>query len=187
MSDVYMERELVPVKVRRYRWPELLLAVLLLILFMCGAIVLGSFAYFTAIQRRLFIMVPWYYYFLLAISTLTILFVFSVVALYYVHLLLPIIVMISSFIMFVLWLTGLIKASIELWGPLGSINDNCVRYVYNDQFWGGRNLDTLARIQQEGVCNLWKTTFALEMISTFVFLWLILMSWQVISRARRGY
>lgn len=187
MSDHYIEREIVPVKVRRYRWPELLLAVILLMLLVCGAIVLGSFSYFTAIQQRLFMTVPWYYYFLLSISTLTIIFVFTVVALYYVHLLLPIIVMISSFIMFVLWLTGLIKASIELWGPLGSINDNCTRYVYNNSFWGGRNIDTLARIQQEGVCNLWKTTFALEMVATFLFLWLILMSWQVISRARRGY
>lgn len=89
--------------------------------------------------------------------------------LYAVHLLLPIVVMIAAFIMFVLWLTGLIKASIELWGPLGSINDNCVRYVYNDDFWGGGNLYTLARIQQEVVCNLWQTTFALEMIATLVF------------------
>lgn len=74
--------------------------------------------------------------------------------------------MIGSFVMFVLWITGLVKASIELWGPLGSINDNCVRYVYNDDLWGGGNLYTLARIQQEGVCNLWQTTFALEMIAT---------------------
>lgn len=101
-------------------------------------------------------------------STITIIFVCAVVALYYVHLLLPIVVMIGSFIMFVLWITGLVKESIELWGPLGSINDNCVRYVYNDDRWGGGNLYTLARIQQEGVCNLWQTTFALEMIATSV-------------------
>src|SRR5207302_6862938 len=41
-----------------------------------------------------------YYYFLLVISALTIIFVFAVTALFYVHLLLPIIVMVSSFIMF---------------------------------------------------------------------------------------
>lgn len=107
-----------------------------------------------------------YYYYLLTVSTITIVFVCAVVALYYVHLLLPIVVMIGSFIMFVLWITGLVKASIELWGPLGSINDNCVRYVYNDDFWGDGSLYTLARIQQQGVCNLWQTTFALEMIAT---------------------
>jgi len=183
--DKMMEREIVPVKVRRYRWPELLLSIILLILFVSASIVCGSFAYFTEIQKRLFLAVPWYYIFLLVISTLTILFVFAVVALYYVHLLLPIIVMICSFIMLILWLAGLIKASIELWGPSGSINDNCVRYVYNDSYWTARNLDILVRIQQEGVCNLWKTSFALEMVATFLFLWLIIMSWQVISRARR--
>lgn len=148
---------------------------------------LGSFAYFTYIQQKLFVAVPWYYYFLLAICIVTIFFVFTVVGLYVVHLLLPIVVMIGSFVMFVLWLTGLVKASIELWGPLGSINDNCVRYVYNDDYWGGGSLYTLARIQQETVCNLWKTTFAMEMIATFLFVWMILLSWQVISRARRGY
>jgi predicted ribosomally synthesized peptide with SipW-like signal peptide len=54
-----MERDAVPVKVRRYRWPELLLSVMLFILFVCGAIVCGSFAYFTDIQKRLFIEIPW--------------------------------------------------------------------------------------------------------------------------------
>jgi hypothetical protein len=68
--------------------------------------------------------------------------------------------------MFVLWLTGLIKASIELWGPMGSINDNCTRYVFREGPWGGRSVETLARIQQEGVCNMWKTSFALELITT---------------------
>lgn len=188
-GDVIVERDVV--KVRRYRWPELLLSIILFTLFVCGTVVLGSFSYFTYIQQKLSVPIPWfvvlalppphpytidvddcfvngsrYYYYLLTVSTITIIFVCAVVALYYVHLLLPIVVMIGSFIMFVLWITGLVKASIELWGPLGSINDNCVRYVYNDDFWGGGNLYTLARIQQEGVCNLWQTTFALEMIAT---------------------
>lgn len=89
--------------------------------------------------------------------------------------------------MFVFWLTGLVKSSIELWGPLGSVNDNCVRYVYAPGFWGGRTLDTLARLQQEGMCNLWKTAFAMEMIACFVCLWLVLMGWQVMATARSGF
>ena len=96
--------------------------------------------------------------------------------------------MLWSFILFVLWITGLVKQSIELWGPQGSINDYCVRFVYNDAIWAppGQNRDTWARIQQEGICNMWKTTFALELIATFLFLYMIFMSWQVIRTARYG-
>lgn len=115
---------------------------------------------------------------------LTLVFVGAVVGLYYVHLLLPIITIVCAFILFVFWLTGLIKASIELWGPLGSINDNCVRNVYRNSFWGGKTIDTIARIQQEGMCNLWKTTFAMEMVASFVLLWIILLSWSVMRGAR---
>lgn len=107
------------------------------------------------------------------------------IALYHIHLLLPLPILLVSFILFVLWLTGLIKSSIELWGPMGSVNDNCVRYVYQAGFWGGRTLDTLARIQQEGMCNLWKTAFAVEMIACFCLVWLGMVSWQV--RAAAGY
>lgn len=119
-------------------------------------------------------------------SVLTIIFVAAVSTLYYIHLLLPILVMLWSFILFVLWLTGLIKQSIELWGPQGSVNDYCTRFVYNNAVWAlpGQNRDTWARIQQEGVCNMWKATFAFELIATFLFMYLIFMSWQVIRSAR---
>jgi len=107
-----------------------------------------------------------YFYFLIVTGILTMLYSFGLVLAYYGHSLLPLPVMVTAFILFVLWLTGLVKMSIELWGPMGSINDNCTRYVYTDRPWGGRNIDTLARIQQIGVCNMWKTAFALEMIAT---------------------
>jgi hypothetical protein len=114
-------------------------------------------------------------------------FVIIAVVLYYIHLLLPLPIVLASFILFIFWLTGLVKTSIELWGPMGSVNDNCVRYVYATGFWGGRSLDTLARIQQEGMCNLWKTGFAMEMIACFVAVWICLMGWQVMSAASERY
>jgi hypothetical protein len=127
-----------------------------------------------------------YFYFLIVTSVLTLLFVIAMAALYFIHLLLPIIVMIAGFILAVFWLTGLIKASIELWGPLGSINDLCVRYVYSASPTG-LNVQTAAWIQQITVCNLWKTTFALEMIAAFLMCWLVVLAWQVMSTARRNY
>jgi hypothetical protein len=102
-------------------------------------------------------------------------------------LLLPLPILLATFVLFVFWLTGLVKSSIELWGPMGSVNDNCVRYVYAAGFWGGRTLDTLARIQQEGMCNLWKTAFAVEMIACFCLVWVGMMAWQVMSAAKLRY
>lgn len=57
-DDVMVERD--AVKVRRYRWPELLLSIILLTLFVCGTVVLGSFSYFTYIQQKLLVPIPWF-------------------------------------------------------------------------------------------------------------------------------
>lgn len=57
-GDVIVERDVV--KVRRYRWPELLLSIILLTLFVCGTVVLGSFSYFTYIQQKLSVPIPWF-------------------------------------------------------------------------------------------------------------------------------
>lgn len=57
-GNTVVERDVV--KVRRYRWPELLLSIILLTLFVCGTVVLGSFSYFTYIQRKLAVPIPWF-------------------------------------------------------------------------------------------------------------------------------
>jgi hypothetical protein len=67
--------------------------------------------------------------------------------------LLPGIVILGSFILFVLWLTGLIKSSIVLWGPEGSVNDNCMRYVQNAPSHG-QSINTLAWLEQNSICEL---------------------------------
>lgn len=67
-GDVIVERDVV--KVRRYRWPELLLSIILLTLFVCGTVVLGSFSYFTYIQQKLFVPIPWFVLFIQFFSPL---------------------------------------------------------------------------------------------------------------------
>lgn len=42
-----------------YRWPEIRLSILLFLLFMASAISLGCFAYFSYVQKRLFMDIPW--------------------------------------------------------------------------------------------------------------------------------
>jgi hypothetical protein len=65
--------------------------------------------------------------------------------------LLPGIVIMGSFILFILWLVGLIVLSIELWGPSG-VNSNCQLYV-NAEASHGQSIDTLAWLEQHSICE----------------------------------
>ena len=126
------------------------------------------------------------------------LFVVIIIYLTASRLLIPGVVIIGSFILFVLWLTGLIKTSIELWGPEGSVNANCVQYVQNQPF-SGQSINTLAWLAQDNICrsrpthtslrrapltngflgNCWKAIFSLELVGTVFLLWLMVMAYQV--------
>ena len=66
--------------------------------------------------------------------------------------LLPGVVILGSFILFVLWLVGLIVTSIELWGPTGSVNSNCNIYVNGQTIWG-QSINTLAWLEQHSICE----------------------------------
>lgn len=92
--------------------------------------------------------------------------------------LLPGIVVIGSFILFVTWLVGLIVTSLELWGPVGNVNGNCQIYVMNVPVYGV-SLNTLAWLEQSSICQAWKAAFSFELICTVFLLWMMLMSFQV--------
>lgn len=65
--------------------------------------------------------------------------------------LLPAIVMVGSFALFVLWMVGLIATSVELWGS-GGVQSNCNLQVFN-QSPSGKDLETLAWLQQRTICK----------------------------------
>lgn len=58
----------------------------------------------------------------------------------------------GSFILFVLWMVGLIVVSIELWGPTGSVSGNCNLYVSGRQSTGA-SIETLAWLEQHSICE----------------------------------
>jgi hypothetical protein len=64
--------------------------------------------------------------------------------------LLPGIVIMGSFILFVLWLVGLIVISIELW--TGGVNSNCEIYVIGSES-SGSSIETLAWLEQHSICE----------------------------------
>lgn len=60
--------------------------------------------------------------------------------------------MIGAFMLFVLWLVGLVIVSIQLWGPSGSVQSMCNVYVFG-QNPTSQTLETLAWMQQKNICR----------------------------------
>lgn len=97
--------------------------------------------------------------------------------------LLPSIVMIGGFILFVLWLVGFIVVSVELWGPSGSVSKNCDAAVFN-QNPTGQSLQTLAWLQQRSICQSWEAVFSLGLVGTIFLLWIMVIAYQVFADDR---
>src|SRR3569833_771470 len=89
-----------------------------------------------------------YFPYYITVACIAILFVGMLLFLIFQRRLLPSIVMIGGFLLFVLWLVGLIVVSIELWGPTGSVSSNCYLAVF---------------------------FFFLSGLSLFLFVWLVLL------------
>ena len=112
---------------------------------------------------------------MIAVGSITLLFLFIILVLISQRQLLPGIVVLGSFILFVLWLTGLIETSIQLYGPKGSVNSYCDAYRTST----GPTASTLAFLETQGICNDWKAAFALLLVGTVFLLWMMIMAWQV--------
>lgn len=86
----------------------------------------------------------------------------------------------GSFILFVLWLVGLIVISLQLWGPSGSVNGNCNLYVTGDSVTGTSNaLATLAWLEQKSICSAWMAAWAFALVGDVFLGWMIIMAYQV--------
>ena len=66
--------------------------------------------------------------------------------------LLPGIVIIGSFILFVLWLTGLVQTSIHMFGPANGVNSLCNQYI-SGQVINGVSVGTLAWLEEKNICK----------------------------------
>ncbi|OGM42117.1 hypothetical protein ABOM_009168 [Aspergillus bombycis] len=163
---------------RRYHWPELQLNVWILIVLSASAICMGIFAWLMSVQSEMRLGTPWLFPFMVVSGALGIFFIVLILILAAQRFLLPGIILLGSFILFVLWLTGLIETSLQLYGVVGNVNDNCQIYIVDNRA-GGNNMQTLAWLTQKTICDCWKTAFAFELVNTIFFLWMMIMSWQV--------
>lgn len=121
-----------------------------------------------------------YFPYYITVAALVIVFIVILLWLIFQRRLLPSIVMIGGFMLFVLWLTGLIVTSVQLWGPSGSVSSNCNAAVF-DRNPTGQTLETLAWLQQRSICQGWQAVFALGLVGAIFLLWIMIMAYQVFA------
>ncbi len=112
------------------------------------------------------------------VSALALVFLLLILVLAGQRLLIPGIILLGSFILFVLWLTLLIETSIQLYGPAANVDGNCQTYVQSQAFTGV-SVETLQYLTQINICNCWRAAFAFEVVGTVFFLYMMVLAWQV--------
>ena len=134
------------------------------------------------------------------VSALALGFLILILVLIAQKMLLPGIVIIGSFILFVLWLTGLVQTGIQMFGYNPNVNNICNTYI-NGQPYNGATLETIAWLEQKNICksvllaflyanlpspadtpfsgNCWDAAFAFEVVGVVFLLWMMVMAYQV--------
>ncbi|KAI0891036.1 hypothetical protein F4806DRAFT_340972 [Annulohypoxylon nitens] len=174
-SHIYTRRV---ARVHRYHWPAIQLNVWMLIMLAASCCIIGVFGTFIGVQNQLELYIPWYFPYFITVAALMIVYIGALLWLIAQRRLLPSIVILGSFMFFVLWLVGLIVISIELWGPVGSVSSNCNLLVWS-QSPTGNNQATLAWLEQRSICQSWQAVFAFALIGCIFLLWIIIMAVQV--------
>jgi len=143
-----------------------------------GGLELGVFASFMQIQAQMKLGVPWLFPFGITVGALTIVAIIVAEILVAQHRLAPQWVMMAAFVLFVLYLTGLIETAIQLFGPAGNVNGNCGSLVA----YTGVSLDTLAYLEQHSICQSWDAAFAFWIVGAVFLVWVFIMASQVNRR-----
>ncbi|KAH9817013.1 hypothetical protein Tdes44962_MAKER05591 [Teratosphaeria destructans] len=166
-----------------YYWPDQQLNFWIIVMLATGGVLIGVFASFVNDQQHLRLGIPWIMPFGITVGSLTVIFIWIMLILIYQRRLLPGVVMLGSFILLVLYVTGLIETAIQLFGPDGDISGNCARYV-TDHPQTGLTLNTLAWLEQNSICASWDAAFAFWIIGAVFLVWMIILGSTV---ARGGY
>jgi len=161
----------------KHQWPAAQLYFWLFIMLVASCTILGIFSYFVTVQQQLQIGIPWYFTYWICSAGLGIFFILLMIYLTSQDRLVPGIVMLGTFILFVLWLVGMIFVSIQLWGT-GNVSSLCGADVSGQEF-KGQSVGTLAWLEQDSICQSWKASWAFEFIGVFFFLWMLIMGNQV--------
>jgi hypothetical protein len=86
-------------------------------------------------------------------GALGVVFVLAILILAAQRFLLPGIIIIGSFVLFALWLTGLIETGLQLYGVQANVYSTCQDYVA-DMPYSGNTVEALAWLTQSNICKL---------------------------------
>ena len=129
-SDMTYERR--TAHVRTYNWPPFYLNLWIFVMLLASGSIMGVFSIFIQTQERLELGIPWsvplspfhrdqhrntdsenrYFPYFIAVGAHTVVFIFGLFWLIYNRRLLPAIVMIGAFMLFILWMVGLVVTSV---------------------------------------------------------------------------
>jgi len=121
--------------------------------------------------------IPWLFPFGVTVGCLTVLFVAVMLMLSANNALTPGILIVFCFVLFVLYITGLVDTGIQLFGP-GSVASNCKKYVTDNNI-KGVNVNTLAWLEQNNICASWYVAFTFWLVGSVVFLLMVVLALQV--------
>jgi hypothetical protein len=168
---------------QKYYWPDVQLNIWTIIMLVTAGTILGVFANFMMIQRQMGLGIPWWVFppgrqsglyssaiqapwtnifryrifsYGVTVGALTIIVVIIEIVLVSQRRLLPGIMMLLSFILLVLFITGVIGTGIQLFGG-SNVNNLCNAYV-NNQKQTGPSVNTLAWLEQQSICKLFSHT-----------------------------
>ncbi|KAF2814291.1 uncharacterized protein BDZ99DRAFT_495807 [Mytilinidion resinicola] len=161
----------------RYYWPDAQLNIWTIIMLATAGTILGINAQFMTQQSQLRQPTPWVLPYGVTVGSLAIAFILIELILIMQQRLLPGIMMLLSFILLVLFVTGIIATGIQLFGG-HNVNNLCQTYVNNEKFTGPSG-NTLAWLQQNSICQSWDAVFAFWIIGTVFLIWMIIMASQV--------
>lgn len=190
-------------RVHKYHWPAIQLNIWMIVMLIAASLIIGVFATFMQTQTQLQLASPWYvslplfsilspsmtvlllrvlsryFGYSITVASLCIVFILILLYLIYNRRLLPSIVLIGGFILFILWLVALIVISIQLWGANG-VGSNCNLAVFS-QDPRGQTLETLAWLEQKSICQQWQAVFAFALVGEVFLLWICVMAYQVFA------
>ncbi|KAF1988269.1 hypothetical protein K402DRAFT_312548, partial [Aulographum hederae CBS 113979] len=160
----------------KYFWPDAQLNLWTIIILAAAGTILGVFATFVEIQNRMDLNVPWLFPFGITVGALTIVLVIVQIILIAQRRLLPGFMILWSFILFVLYLTGVIGTAIQLFGP-GHVSQNCNAVTSNPV--SGASANTLIWLEQNSICASWYAAFSFWIVGDVFFIWMMIMAGQV--------
>jgi len=174
-----MPTEIIAVeRVKKYHWPDAQLNFWIIIMLAAASLECGVFANFMTIQSQMKLGVPWLFPFQVTLGAITLAFIVLMLWLISARTLLPGVVLIGSFILFVLWLTGLIELAIQFFGSGSGVSSNCATYV-TGMPTTGVSVGTLAWLEQRMICQTWQAAFAFQVVGLVFLIWMMVMAYQV--------